>query len=237
MTKAISLTEKGIIVATREARVAGWIGEYLIPCIGNHHALRYATNEDEFDVLAELPRVAMAFIEEEFFGDEIIARLDFLGKQHSELQVILFSVSDTQPEDSGRYMCWGADSFISLRDSPEQVQEQIKVILKGLNTLSADVLLGIREYNRFSVRPPHFAPREIEIIRCIAQEKTIKETAEILGIREHTVTNYLHTMYRKCGVSNMVGLVKAGLTVGILMVSDLLIYKRTEFGGSCGNNS
>jgi DNA-binding CsgD family transcriptional regulator len=120
-------------------------------------------------------------------------------------------------------MLWGCDSFICLRDMPDQIREQIKTIIKGLNSISADVLDGIREQNLLSAKPPHFTPREIEIIRCTAKEKTIKETAGILGIDEDTVRNYRAMLYKKCGVNNMVGLVKAGLTAGILMIHDLLI--------------
>ena len=226
MTKAISLTEKGIIIATQEKRIAEWINEYLTSCIDKHYTLRFATYEGEFNSLIELPRVAMVFIEVDFFGDETIIQLDCLRKKYPGIQVIMFAASDVQPEDSGRYMLWGADSFICLRNEPDQIRKQIKVILKGFNTLSDDVLLGIRDYNRISFRLPHFTAREIEIIRCIGKEMTIKETARILGIKDHTVTNYLHTMYRKSGVNNMVGLVKAGLTVGILMVSDFIIHDR-----------
>ena len=62
MTKAISLTEKGIIIATQEKRIAEWISEYLNLCIDNQYTLRYATHEDEFDALVKLPRIVMAFI-------------------------------------------------------------------------------------------------------------------------------------------------------------------------------
>ena len=223
MTKAIGLAEKGIIIATREKRISEWISEYINPGIDNRYALRYAVNEHTFDALTKLSRMVLAFIEVEFFGEEIIAQLGFLRKLCPHLQIILFSVFDVPPEDTGRYMCWGADSFISLRDEPDEIREQIETILKGLNTVSADVLNGIREYNRFSMRPPHFTPQEIEIIRCIAREKSIKETAIILGITTHTVTNYLYRLRRKCGVNNMVGLVKAGFTAGILMCRDLNI--------------
>jgi len=113
MTNAIRLTEKGIVIATQEPRVAEWIGKYVKLCIDNHHALRYATNEHEFDALAKLPRVATAFIEVDFFGDKTLAQLDFLHKQYPSLQVILFAVSDTRPEDSG-VICAGAPTALFL---------------------------------------------------------------------------------------------------------------------------
>jgi DNA-binding CsgD family transcriptional regulator len=228
MTKAIGLTETGIIIATQEKRIADWIGEYIKGVISARHALRYAGTEDEFSGLVQLPRMAIAFIEVDFFGEEIIAQLSYLRKLYSGLQIVLFSVSDVQPEDSGRYVWWGGGSFVCLRDTPDQIREQIKNIIKGLNSVSADTLDGIREYNLLSAKPPHFTPREIEIIRCTAKGKTITETAAILGIDTDTVRNYRAMMFKKCGVNNMVGLVKAGFTVGILMIKDLYISSWPE---------
>jgi DNA-binding CsgD family transcriptional regulator len=172
--------------------------------------------------------MAIAFTEVDFFGEEIIAQLSYLRKSYPALQVVLFSASDVQPEDSGRYVWWSGGSFVCLRDDPGQIREQIKTINKGLNSVSADALDGIREYSRLSMRPPHFTPREIEVIRCIAKGKTAMETAAMLGISGDTVRNYRAMMYRKCGVNNMAGLVRAGFTAGILLSSDLYIFSWPE---------
>ena len=228
MTKAVGLIEKGLIIATREGRIAEWLSGYIKACVEGLYALKYAATRGEFNTLIEMPEMVMAFIETDFFEDETICELDYLRKMFPNTQIILFSVCDVPPEDMGRYLWWGADSFISLRNVPNLIHEQIKAIVRGLNNVPAEALDGIREYNRLSVRPPYFTPREIEIIRCIAREKTIKETAVVLAMSEHTVNNYLYKLYRKCGVNNMVGLVKAGLSAGIIMVKDLIILFKTD---------
>ena len=100
---------------------------------------------------------------------------------------------------------------------------------KGQNTINADVLAGIRDHRRYSFGPPHFTAREIEIVRCVLLEKSIREIAINLVISEHTVNNHLRNLYRKCGVNNMVGLIKAGWTAGIIMTSELkVIFKPQE---------
>jgi DNA-binding NarL/FixJ family response regulator len=228
MTEAISLNEKGVIIATQERRISEWISDYVKPCIDNRYALMYATTVSEFSTLVRLHGIAIVFIDIDFFGEEIIGELDTLSKLFPEMQVVLFSVADVQPEDAGRYLWWGADSFVSLRSEPNLIREQLKIIFDGRNTVSGDALLGISEINRIAISPPHFTPREIEIIRCIVKEKTIKETAKILAIRQHTVTNYLYNMYRRCGIKNIVGLIKVSFTAGVITVSDRRILFRPE---------
>jgi DNA-binding CsgD family transcriptional regulator len=228
MTKAIGLAEIGVIIATREKRIADWIGEYIKAAMSVRHALRYAETVDEFGALARLPRMATAFIEVDFFGEKIIAQLSSLRKSRPGLQVVLFTASYVRPGDSGRYMWWGGDSFVCLRDDPGLIRKQIEIIMKGLNSVTADVLDGIRDYQRPSMGPPHFTPREIEIIRCTARGKTVMGTAAVLGIGGDTVRNYRAMLYRKCGVKNAVGLVKAGFTAGVLLSGDLHIQFRPK---------
>jgi DNA-binding NarL/FixJ family response regulator len=228
MTKDINSNERGVIIATQEGRISEWISEYAKPFIDKRYALKYATAVNEFSTLVRLPGMAMAFIEVDFFGEEIIGELDSLSKAYPEIQVVLFSVADVQPEDAGRYLWWGADSFVSLRGDPNLIREQLKIIFEGRNTVSGDALLGISEIKRISLSPPHFTPREIEIIRCIVKEKSIKETAKILSISQHTVTNYLYNMYRRCGIKNTIGLIKVSFTAGVITISDLHILFRPE---------
>jgi DNA-binding NarL/FixJ family response regulator len=50
--------------------------------------------------------------------------------------------------------------------------------------------------------------REVEVIRCIAQEMTTKEMADNLFISEHTVMTHRKNLLRKLEVKNAAGLVK-----------------------------
>jgi hypothetical protein len=42
----VGLTEQGIIIATNEDRVAGWLRELLQPCMRRPYALRYAATTE-----------------------------------------------------------------------------------------------------------------------------------------------------------------------------------------------
>ena len=49
---------------------------------------------------------------------------------------------------------------------------------------------------------PHLTPREIEVVRRIAQAKTNKIIAQELGITVGTLKGYLHHLMKKLGMSN-----------------------------------
>ena len=55
---------------------------------------------------------------------------------------------------------------------------------------------------------PSISKREIEIIRLICDEHTMKEIGEKLNISEKTVQNHRFSIMKKLDVHNTVGIVK-----------------------------
>ena len=53
--------------------------------------------------------------------------------------------------------------------------------------------------------PAGLTPREIEVLRHLAQGKSNREIAELLVISEHTVINHLSHVFAKIGVDNRTG--------------------------------
>jgi DNA-binding NarL/FixJ family response regulator len=220
MSNTKQLTKKGIIIATQEKRIANWMTEYTNPHIDDSYVLKYAEDEKEFYILADLTETTIAFVELDFFGDDMIGELEYIKESYPDLSIVIFSPSYAQPIDLGRYVFWGAKDFISLRDLPKNIDEQIKTAISGINAISTDALYGLKRYNCLMDSKFHFSPREIEIIRLVAKEKTIKEIGHILGISADTVRNYRSMLYQKCGVNNMIGLVKIALIMKIITVNE-----------------
>jgi DNA-binding NarL/FixJ family response regulator len=225
----VGLLEKGIVIASSENRVSEWLRELLQFFMRRQHVLRYAVTPEEFDSLVRMPRMAMAFIEAGFFGEATIGCLDRLRKLCPQLRIILFTVSGMQPDEAARYVHWSGGGFISLRDSQELIEEQLKAVFEGRCQLPENIMMNTKDYDLLSGIPPYLTHQEIEIVRCMAKEKTIKETAHCLQISVRTVNNHLNNIYRKFGIRNIVGVLKLAVTQGILSEKELRSY-RFKFG-------
>jgi DNA-binding NarL/FixJ family response regulator len=59
------------------------------------------------------------------------------------------------------------------------------------------------------------SPREVQVLRLVADGKTSKEIATVLDLREQTVRSYRKTMMKKLGVNNVAGLTQVALAAGI----------------------
>jgi DNA-binding NarL/FixJ family response regulator len=52
------------------------------------------------------------------------------------------------------------------------------------------------------VEMPHLTPREIEVLTYLSKGFTIKEIANLMGIKWFTVNDHIKSIYRKLNVSS-----------------------------------
>ncbi|GAA4279231.1 response regulator transcription factor [Aquimarina mytili] len=62
----------------------------------------------------------------------------------------------------------------------------------------------------------NLSPREMDVLKCISQEKSTQEIAETLHISINTVDTHRKNLMRKIGAKNMVGLVKYAIQQGLI---------------------
>ncbi|QLF69247.1 helix-turn-helix transcriptional regulator [Peteryoungia desertarenae] len=65
-------------------------------------------------------------------------------------------------------------------------------------------------------RKGSLAPREIDVARWLCEGKTSAEIGDLLGIKEHTVNDYIKTATQKLGVSNRVHFVATAMRLGLI---------------------
>jgi DNA-binding NarL/FixJ family response regulator len=224
MTGEIGLTQRGIVVATKEKRVYGWLRDYLGPYEEPRYTLCHAGREYDFDVLAGKQRMAMAFIEDCFFGEKTLGELNRIYKQYPKLRVIVFSVSGVSDRMAVRYVSLSHGSYVSLRSGGKEIEEALETIFSGRRSIPQSLWDSVDEYSRLPDLEPRLTSREIEIVRCIAEGRTVGETAEVLTVSGHTVTNHLVSVYRKFGMRNRVEVLKLAVSKGILPVDELMTY-------------
>jgi DNA-binding NarL/FixJ family response regulator len=59
------------------------------------------------------------------------------------------------------------------------------------------------------------SPRELQVMRLVAEGKTSKEAAALLNLSLQTVRSYRKSLMKKLGVSNIAGLTQLALAAGI----------------------
>jgi len=117
----------------------------------------------------------------------------------------------------------GARGFILKKVSETDLLAALRVVARGGAYLSPQVsdrlLSRIQKGNLEAKHAPAalelLSPREVQVLRLVAEGKTSKEIAVMLDLREQTVRSYRKTMMKKLGVNNVAGLTQLALSTGL----------------------
>jgi DNA-binding NarL/FixJ family response regulator len=118
----------------------------------------------------------------------------------------------------------GARAFILKKASDLDLVGALRMVAAGGMYVSAevsDLLLERIQKGDMKTRTGSSAldglsPREMQVLRLVADGKTSKEIAVLLDLREQTVRTYRKTMMKKLSVTSAVGLTHLAVMHGLL---------------------
>jgi two-component system, NarL family, response regulator DegU len=142
--------------------------------------------------------------------------------KHPEVKIIVLTMHDSE-----RYilhmMEMGVHAFLLKNTEPEELEQAIHAVVEKdfyHNDLVASVLRkNVRDKKqgqRPDFSPAELSDREIEIVKLVCREMTIKEISQKLFLSENTVRNHRSNIMEKIKVNNMVGLVRYAYETGLV---------------------
>jgi len=145
-----------------------------------------------------------------------------LMRQSPEARIIILSMYED--EDSVvASMRAGARGFVLKQASEMDLVDALRTVARGGTYLSPEVsdklLRRLQNGNMETRSNGHtvegLSPRELQVMRMVAEGKTSKEIAVVLDLGLQTVRSYRKTMMKKLGVSNIAGLTQIALASGV----------------------
>jgi DNA-binding NarL/FixJ family response regulator len=139
-----------------------------------------------------------------------------------ETKVIILSMYDDEHSVVSAIRS-GARAFVLKRASDNDLLDALRTVAKGGSYLSPQVsdrlLHRIQRGDLESKQVPSalegLSPRELQVLRLVAEGKTSKEIAVMLDLGLQTVRSYRKTMMKKLGVNNVAGLTQLALSAGL----------------------
>jgi two-component system, NarL family, invasion response regulator UvrY len=131
------------------------------------------------------------------------------------LKVLVFS-QHTEAVYASRAMEAGARGYVSKNAAPEELLEAIETVLAGGTAIERDIAqeLGSRGGEEDAYLRP-LTQRDMEILRLLADGKSLSQIAEALGVAYKTVANTLSRIKDKLGVSQTADLIRIAIGQGI----------------------
>ena len=118
----------------------------------------------------------------------------------------------------------GVRAILPRDAKPEEIFAAIRASVTGLVVLHPDALDSLlsssdaEAQSELDSSDQILTPREIEILRMIADGLGNKEIASKLGISDHTVKFHISSVFAKLGASNRAEAVTLGIRHGLIMV-------------------
>jgi DNA-binding NarL/FixJ family response regulator len=117
----------------------------------------------------------------------------------------------------------GARGFVLKKASASDMLDALRTVARGGSYLSSQIsdrlLTRIRRGNvegkGLSGQIERLAPRELQVLRLVAEGKTSKEIAVMLNLGLQTVRSYRKTLMKKLAVNNVAGLTQVALAAGL----------------------
>jgi DNA-binding NarL/FixJ family response regulator len=139
-----------------------------------------------------------------------------------ETKVIILSMYDDEHSVVSAIRS-GARAFVLKKASDNDLLDALRTVAKGGSYLSpqvSDRLLNRIQRGDLESKPlpsalEGLSPRELQVLRLVAEGKTSKEIAVMLDLGLQTVRSYRKTMMKKLGVNNVAGLTQLALAAGL----------------------
>jgi DNA-binding NarL/FixJ family response regulator len=139
-----------------------------------------------------------------------------------ECKIIILSMYDDESSVMGAVQS-GARAFILKKASSEEMLDALRTVAKGGFYLSAEVANRVQSRiqkgelgsKSSAAVLDTLSPRELQVLRLVAEGKTSKEIAAMLELGVQTIRSYRKTMMKKVRVNNIAGLTQLALAAGL----------------------
>lgn len=143
-----------------------------------------------------------------------------LTKKHPEIKTIALTSYSDKAYIKGMFEA-GAWGYLLKNCSYDQLVEAIIQVSGGKKYMSSEVTeIIVQDYlgldAKGTVKLPRLTDRETEVLRHLAEGKTVREISEALFISIKTVGTHKQNIFDKMGFENMTQLIKFALKNGIV---------------------
>jgi two-component system invasion response regulator UvrY len=146
-------------------------------------------------------------------GVEVLGRLRV---ENPKVRVLVISMYDN-PIYVARILEAGALGYVSKNAPPEQVLEAVRRVAAGRSYIEPEMAQELAISNIRSPSDPlsRLSPRDIEILRLLADGSSLTEIAEAIGVSYKTVANQCSQLKAKLATPRTADLIRVAISSGL----------------------
>jgi len=208
-----------IVLADDHALVRGGIRALLEKLPGMQIVAEASDGHEAWRLIREhQPDVAL--IESTISGLNGLEVTALVRKECPGVRVIVLS---THADEDGlkQVLGCGADGYLTMTDSAAELESAIKTVANGQTYISSSATKLLEDFVRGSHETlKGLTPRQREVLKLIAEGKSIKEIAIALKISVKTVETHRTLLTDRLDIHNTAGLVRYAIKTGLIRSED-----------------
>jgi two-component system, NarL family, invasion response regulator UvrY len=145
-------------------------------------------------------------------GLELLSRLRILDPR---IPLLVISMYDN-PVYVARVLDAGARGFVSKNAPPEQILEAIRRVAVGRGYIDAEIAQELAlGHHRAAPSLSDLSPRDLEILRLLADGGSLTDISQAIGVSYKTVANRCSQLKTKLATPRTIDLIRLAIACGI----------------------
>jgi DNA-binding NarL/FixJ family response regulator len=140
--------------------------------------------------------------------------LEVLRRRHPDVKVIMLSMHD-QAAYVQQAIQLGALGYLLKSTGLEELVRALETVATGRPFIQGELASALVT-SIAGPDVPHLSPRELEVLRLLAQGSENKQIARHLGISEATVKTHIKALYGRLGVRSRAEATATSLRLGLI---------------------
>lgn len=150
-------------------------------------------------------------------GMEVLERIN---EEYRKVKVIILTIHDDPAYAVGAIRA-GADGYLPKKAAGDELVRAIRAVMQGETYLSPEISKeSLAEY-KSTVRSEELTPRQLDVLRMIAEGYSTKEIARGLNISAKTVETHRALLMQRLNIHDVAGLVRYAIKTGLVKMSFL----------------
>lgn len=120
---------------------------------------------------------------------------------------VLFLTSYRDEDSMLAAVLAGASGYLLKEVSPDRLTQAVEMVSEGHSILDQEVIQKVKAWVQRKTQPSSpakkwdLSPQQFRVLEQVAEGKTNKEIAKVLGLSDKTVRNYLATIFEKLRIT------------------------------------
>jgi DNA-binding NarL/FixJ family response regulator len=143
-----------------------------------------------------------------------------LKQMMPEVKLIFLTLNE-DPDLAVEAMRGGASGYLLKKSAASELFLAIQTAVKGGTYVTPQIARGMREAfirdPQGKIRGKELTPRQREVIQLLAEGKSMKEAADILGVTPRTIAFHKYRMMEELGIKTTAELIQVGIKKHVLV--------------------